>query len=186
MGYTHYYETDKVIPQKKWNNFTKDVKILLKDNDLIQREYNESKPPEINKDHILFNGIGGNGHETFYLPRKNEGNYCKTANKPYDVCVTATLLLAHMHLDDKIKLASDGDVEDWQEGVKMINDKLEVHITLTENPDAFKPKSIKTALFTCETLKDREEQAEKEEKKTVTRNENEETINRVNDLYSSI
>lgn len=71
---------------------------------------------------------GDCSHETFYLPRvfkpetyekpKADGTYfafCKTAYKPYDLAVTACLLIAKHHLGDLIVVHSDGEPKDWQD-----------------------------------------------------------------------
>jgi hypothetical protein len=83
---------------------------------------------------IHFNGIGDNAHESFTFPpkidiraslhlppteSKYEFEFCKTANKPYDQCVTAFLLIAKQHLKDYIILKSDGMPEDWIKGNDM-------------------------------------------------------------------
>lgn len=39
--------------------------------------------------------------------------FCKTAYKPYDLAVTAALLIARHHLGDRIRVASDGTAEHW-------------------------------------------------------------------------
>jgi hypothetical protein len=40
----------------------------------------------------------------------------KTAYKPYDVAVTAFLILAKHHLGDAIKVSTDGEPKDWEDG----------------------------------------------------------------------
>ena len=68
---------------------------------------------------------GDCSHETFYFPRllkaerweKPEGglyfDFTKTAFKPYDLAVTAFLIIAKKQLGDQIKVSSDGEVEHW-------------------------------------------------------------------------
>jgi hypothetical protein len=163
MGYTHYFDTNEKITKEKWDNFTSAVKKLVDGCTLIQKEYNDSKKPVVNSKEVRFNGIGEDGHETFYITRiskipdwqSDRGgkvfNFCKTARKPYDRYVVATLLLAHLYLADEIEIGSDGDVKDWQAGVRLVNDILGHHIggeiSLTKNPEVEYPDSIKTALF---------------------------------------
>lgn len=112
---------------------------------------------------VRFNGIDDDGHETLYIQRVDKPQswasdktvvfgFCKTARKPYDVYVTATLLLAHVYLGDEIKISSDGEVEDWQAGVKLLDSKLGLKITLEENPEAEYPTSIDTALLTFDEV----------------------------------
>ena len=52
------------------------------------------------------------GHETFVLKRKGFTDSCKTVRKPYDLVVTAFLILAKYHFNNDIKISSDGDMED--------------------------------------------------------------------------
>lgn len=69
---------------------------------------------------------GGNcSHESFYFERIfKEGelnksglrfNFCKTAYKPYDLAVTAALIICKHHLKDKIQISSDGEDRDWRD-----------------------------------------------------------------------
>src|SRR6266851_323091 len=81
---------------------------------------------------------GDCSYESFYLPRTwrpgrdathdSEGGYlilgedgkrfafCKTAYRPYDVVVTALLILAKRHFGEAIRIASDGEDRDWEDG----------------------------------------------------------------------
>lgn len=44
---------------------------------------------------------------------------CKTAFRPYDVAVTAFLIIAKHHLGDKLHVASDGEDQHWQDGKRL-------------------------------------------------------------------
>lgn len=79
---------------------------------------------------------GDCSHETFHLPRvdkENEwhkmdengfyGGFTKTAYKPYDVAVTAALIIVKHYLEDNCEVSSDGRDRDWFDG-KMLCDKL--------------------------------------------------------------
>lgn len=66
---------------------------------------------------------GDCSHETFFLEAHEEqpyraGNgeyftFCKTAYKPYDLAVTAALIIAKHHLSERIRIHSDGETQDW-------------------------------------------------------------------------
>lgn len=71
---------------------------------------------------------GDCSHETFHFPRvlkphawekpKENGLYfvfCKTAFKPYDLAVTAFLVIAKHYLKDRLLVHSDGDEAHWQD-----------------------------------------------------------------------
>jgi hypothetical protein len=138
------------------------MKILFAGLYTIKKEYNDSAKPVINVDEVRFNGIGDDGHETFYISRVDTPRawsedkstvfgFCKTARKQYDALVTASLLLAHKYLDGEIEISSDGSVGEWQDGVKLVNEKVGklngFWIELKENPDAEYPDSVTTAIF---------------------------------------
>jgi hypothetical protein len=71
---------------------------------------------------ILFNGIGGDAHETFGFPLapfagKPEFNFVKTAMKPYDAVVTACLIVARDHFTrEELEISSDGTWDAWRNG----------------------------------------------------------------------
>lgn len=70
---------------------------------------------------------GDCSHETFHFSRMlkpqtwekpENGRYfafCKTAFKPYDLAVTAFLVIAKHHLGDRLIVRSDGDEDHWQD-----------------------------------------------------------------------
>ena len=75
---------------------------------------------QIDEEEVRFNGVGDNGHETFYLsrvqfPRYNRTdkskyfNFCKTARKPYDKYVVKVLILMEKYFGDDVEIDSDGD-----------------------------------------------------------------------------
>jgi hypothetical protein len=116
MGYTHYWNKQKELPQNKWDAFIEDAKIILihetQAQELLCSEYDKmDTPPVIDKDTVRFNGKDNEGHETFYFTRvaSDEFSFCKTAYKPYDKYVVRVLLLAEKHFGKCIEVSSDGD-----------------------------------------------------------------------------
>jgi hypothetical protein len=76
------------------------------------------------------------GHETFHLQRKgNDGGYCKTARKPYDLMVTCVLTLYARYFKTA-NVSSDGNVEDWQCAFDLIDSlglkRLDTIVTTNE------------------------------------------------------
>ncbi len=124
MGYTHYWRqtTNKALPKTKWNAFQKDIKTVL-DNlpENGVNDYTREEPLSIdvktNSDNVFhFNAVEEEfQHECFYFERKHEDdfNFCKTARKPYDYMVIASLLLVEKHFPKKFEISSDGDVQEW-------------------------------------------------------------------------
>lgn len=111
MGYTNYYHARHQENNKFPAKFVEDVKTIVTnspcqiigwDNDEL-----ESKP-EITEERIALNGAGENGHESFVMtpdglnmfgePDDN-GRFCKTNRKPYDLIVKAILILAERRGD---------------------------------------------------------------------------------------
>ena len=45
--------------------------------------------------------------------------FCKTAYKPYDIVVTACLVILQYRLGDAIQVSSDGGAVDWVAGVNL-------------------------------------------------------------------
>jgi len=75
-------------------------------------------------------------HETFYLPRVYEpqdwqrpderGRYfdfCKTARKPYDLAVTASLIALQHHFPE-VGVSTDGTGDDWTAGLALCRSVL--------------------------------------------------------------
>lgn len=71
---------------------------------------------------------GDCSHESFIVERiKEPSKYdqpnesgllfdcCKTAYKPYDLAVTAALIILKHHMGDAIKVSSDGENKDWRD-----------------------------------------------------------------------
>jgi hypothetical protein len=80
---------------------------------------------------------GDCSHEGFVLEKyesmpdyqKTRGNkltfdFCKTAYKPYDIAVTAALIIAKHHLGNAIKISSDGNAKDWFDAALLIKTTL--------------------------------------------------------------
>ncbi len=107
MGYTHYWTKNRNSTVLEWAQICEDVGAILK---FVQHEQgipladgagDPGTSPEIGKKHILFNGLGGDSHETLFLervirkpdyPGREIGwDFCKTERKPYDIAVTAVL-----------------------------------------------------------------------------------------------
>lgn len=126
MGYTHYWEQPKTIPQETWNN-----KVMPAVDMLIQEfmaeglklgdgfgAYTEDKL--VTENTICFNGSEecNEAYETFRVERETDSrspegfNCCKTQYRPYDKLVVAVLMTVTAIVDDKsvFNWYSDGSV----------------------------------------------------------------------------
>lgn len=134
MGYTHYFEQVNPVSKDKWQ-LTCDLfrqamtlKILSGKPFPIQQEKDDSSPPYITKDEIVFNGIGNDAHETMFMER-NSGhhfNFCKTNLKPYNFAVMVLLLIAYNVAPKAWEIQSDGDLSDWKPALDWVNSHLQL------------------------------------------------------------
>jgi len=70
---------------------------------------------------LCINGTKANAHEAFELRERfglQRGTFCKTARKPYDTVVVACLAVLAEKLGEAVTITSDGDVSDWECGVR--------------------------------------------------------------------
>jgi hypothetical protein len=118
MGYTHYYKTS-IIPLETWELIVHDIQKIIMTGDWmtkLRHEYGVDEPPTVNSDMICFNGLGDEGHETFLVNRLGCREFCKTARKPYDDVVTASLIVLSKHAPELVKVSSDGCWYEWLPG----------------------------------------------------------------------
>ena len=154
MGYTHYWRPTRDLTEDEWDNIRQVAKTILKDNHgiILDNEPTDSQNLSITYDSVLCNGIGDDGHETFYLTRKmrNDFEFCKTAQKPYDKYIVA-MLIAVAQITDSITVSSDGDQEDWLEGLQLYVDRCTLnnapndYAEFREDVKEFIPASVRSA-----------------------------------------
>jgi hypothetical protein len=128
LGFTHYWERPLELPEKEWALFTDDVRKVLdacaRKSIAIGDGMGEGRPFTVDAAEVWLNGVKANSHETFFVERvfanvpakKSEPlfGFCKTARKPYDLAVTACLILARHHFGRHFVVTSDGSDSDWQ------------------------------------------------------------------------
>lgn len=134
MGYTHYFSQLKDCTPEQWAKITAAFcKAFRNGGAMIQSEYDAPGTlPEVNSEHVSFNGNGDDGHETMCVHRtqqpipdwqtdKANGTFafCKTAAKPYDQYVVCLLVLMHNYAPGVWRISSDGGAEEWQLGKAM-------------------------------------------------------------------
>lgn len=128
MGYTHYFKQKRSFDKDEWTQICIDVAAIVGDVQNVQGialAYECDEPgrqPQIDGKVIRFNGLGYDGHETFLIDRikrKDNSWFCKTAQKPYDLAVTAVLAYLATLDESAFDVSSDGDPEDWVAGVEL-------------------------------------------------------------------
>ena len=129
MGYTHYWRINQEGSNTNYQSALKDIrKIVEAETEILGNGIGEGKPKL--KGEICFNGLAknGNDHETFGLEKTIEENsdfeFCKTAYKPYDIVVVACLSVLAEKLGHDVKVTSDGNTDDWTEGVTLASEVL--------------------------------------------------------------
>lgn len=132
MGYTHYMTQKKSFTKDQWAAIQNDARLILakviSQNIPLQIEYDNDAPPCIDSKLICFNGAGEDGHESFIVRRvrgrdwdggRMGWSFCKTARKPYDIAVTAILAYLETTYPDRYSVSSDGEADDWRDGVHL-------------------------------------------------------------------
>jgi len=163
MGYTHYYNQSAPFSDKKWKAFRADVERLFehdsKNDKLLAKEYSDiNSPPLVDDDKVIFNGKDDDGHETFLISKvpSSKFNFCKTACKPYDLYVVACLVLAKIHFGKGIELSSDGELKDWQDGIRLVNGIFGYDIKTDKNVDELNNAIIYNLKESQKSHKDKE------------------------------
>jgi hypothetical protein len=75
---------------------------------------------------------GSCAHETFLVEQHYTPNpweqlepgepilgFCKTAYKPYDICVTACLIVLKHYFGAQVAISSDGEAQDWDDARRL-------------------------------------------------------------------
>ncbi len=98
MGYTNYWHQYNDFTDEEWKQITEEYDYIKE----VCGNIIKDETTDLDRNtHIIFNGIGDNAHETFFLSKDAkpfnfkkdyEGQdisfyFCKTAMKPYDIAV---------------------------------------------------------------------------------------------------
>lgn len=127
MGYTHYWNFT-TFPNEIENGAEKFKNAISLFKERVKKVNVElgngmsevGSKPIITDTMIVFNGIGENSHETFYISMDYDEeearfSFCKTARKPYDKAVCIALLCFKEAFGDDFEIYSDGsfDEQSW-------------------------------------------------------------------------
>lgn len=138
MGYTHYWtfrepkrgETAKIEKayQKAIKECAKIARTYYLANGGLSGFSAHTEPGKYGG--LKINGKGDDMHEDFIMREHFKQNFerdtfmkgwdfCKTARKPYDIVVTACLIVLEYRLPNNFRVDSDGCTSDWQEGLEL-------------------------------------------------------------------
>ena len=143
MGYTHYWYQDPKLDADKFAAAALDIAkvIELSKVSLAGNMGDAGTTPNVGPKIIALNGVEDDAHETFMIePTATKQDYedksdpkvfafCKTARKPYDEVVTASLAVLKHHLGDALRVSSDGDFEEWSEGLALASEATNLDLS---------------------------------------------------------
>lgn len=114
MGYTHYWSLRRDLTDDEAEGIAADTRAIVEASTVPVWGWDGTGEPTYSEPNRCF-ALNG-GCETFAISRKEGWDFCKTRGLPYDEIVTASLLAAKARLGDAIRLSSDGDAPDWEDG----------------------------------------------------------------------
>lgn len=132
----HWYRAQREFPTTQFKKAVEDFTKLLphfKNIGITLAGGDGEGKPAITPEEIIFNGKDAEGYETFHMPRQDDESrqcddgifgFTKTSRMPYDLAVTSALLILKHHLKDKIRVGSDGSIEEWNEAVQLVKKVL--------------------------------------------------------------
>jgi hypothetical protein len=145
MGYTHYWYLKDIEAWKKYRKeIVSDFLALVPHLPPLAGPLGEGEP--MFGETVDFNGPAPkDDYESFNFPFLNEKRAreeleeegkvfgcCKTDRRPYDLAVTAFLLVAQFHLGERLELRSDGDLADWAAASNLVEGVLALPVDLYE------------------------------------------------------
>jgi hypothetical protein len=152
MGYTHYWYLNPKGNEKKFNEAKlKMSTVILNNSDILANGMGDVNTVPTWGSKVFFNGIDENSHETFALPETLSEldnisqayvdddfvfAFCKTRRKPYDIVVVACLVILKHYMGNDVKVSSDGDSEDWKDGLELARKALSMNKNF-KNPVIF-------------------------------------------------
>ena len=119
MGYTHYWRQPEAVDADKFAAFTKKVAMIIRvadDAGIPLGDVMGQGSPDLSATMVSFNGFAQFGYESFVLENGEEFSFCKTAQRPYDAVVTATLICLKKEFGNAYQVSSDGSWDEWIEG----------------------------------------------------------------------
>ena len=157
MGYTHYWtfkkthgKTQKLeeLYQKAIKDCNKIIKAYYKENKGTEKSLSGYSAHSKVYGGLNVNGARGNDCEDFTMrehftqnfENSDNFNFCKTRRYFYDEVVTACLSVMKFYLGDNITVESDGDYDDFKDGVNLANKVLRRTKNKVLNPIEFIPE----------------------------------------------
>jgi hypothetical protein len=99
MGYTHYWQLKKTIPEEQWA-------LICADSLKLIEAFCDVQNVKVNGTDIVFDGEGCERFRLSRYPNRSHG-YCKTRHEPCDKLICAVLMIAEQHSPEMISVSSD-------------------------------------------------------------------------------
>ena len=119
MGYTNYWLQTKPFSDPQWKAIKAEYLYLIEQNKVTKLFVDQNIDDDIDYG-IVLNGVSE--YETFHLSKNGESgifkdnnvffNFCKTAEKPYDLIVWHLLVIAKAVAPESITISRDRDEPD--------------------------------------------------------------------------
>ena len=127
MALTHYWKRPEQLDAAAFAKAAKDCKLMLAGIDVPLSGIERQGEPVFTADTIYFNGTEGQHCEPFIIrvteqprhPGRPLLSYCKTENRPYDLCVKCALVILRHHMPDDIRVMSDGTDDDFSDAKQL-------------------------------------------------------------------
>lgn len=129
MGYTHYINGSTKCTKQAWASAIDDIQrvVAMAGIPLANGQGEPGTLPIFNEEEVYFNGVGPASHETFVVRYGGAtvSDFCKTAQKPYDLMVCACLIILKRWIPT-LKVSSDGGEEElgWGNAISLCQQVL--------------------------------------------------------------
>jgi len=132
MGWTHYWTRPTELPAASFTAAADDWRRVREATRVDLAGFDGTGQPRIDAEHIVFNGAAPRCCEPFEIARvefdrrgrPTVASFCKTEGLPYDVCVQGALIILKHHLQETIRITSDGTDADWLAGRRLVRAEL--------------------------------------------------------------
>lgn len=131
MGYTHYFfkkdfDNNIKFTKEEIAEFSKDIQKILDHTSVNIKGPQGNGKPIIKEDVVAFNGAYDESYESFVITVDDQHfGFCKTARKPYDVVVIASIIALKKAVGDKIEAGSDGNTRgSFEKGIELFKEAV--------------------------------------------------------------
>ncbi len=128
MGYSHSWGRPSIIGKHIWKKIINDFSTILPHLGIRLRGHDLKPGPTITDELVEFTNFYPYGRDRkfypyhFYFPRRfsrdRDPGGCKTHYLQYDLAVMVFLIIAKHYLKERLRVYSDGSIENWYPAVE--------------------------------------------------------------------